>query len=164
MHVIMTIAVETPLIIEQVFDIAKVLNRVFGETVVGGKGKKVATKTIKDGVHFYDFMFDTDGSEELCDTIANELYNSLDFDFSMEIDCEVNEEFLSGCDADDDEGVLLIEDEPSIIHSKWMSDRLSHGWKFGSEFDEKAKTDPLMRPYHALSTRQQTIVLNNYQR
>ncbi len=162
MNVIMTIAVETPLEKPQVIEIAKVVNRIFNQTVIGGKGKKIATQSSKDGVHFYDFEFDVDGSEEQCDLIANELYNTLSFDFSMEIDCEVNEDYLHGCNADDDEGKLLIEDEPSVIHAKWLSQRIKEGWKFGTEFSEDVKTDPLMRPYHALSARQQAIALNNH--
>ena len=55
MNTIMTVATETPISKDQILDIARVVNSVFGEKVIGGKGKKVATISEKDGYHLYDF-------------------------------------------------------------------------------------------------------------
>lgn len=164
MQVQMEVRVDERLSKEQVFEVAKLTNKVFGKQVLGGKGKKVATIGQAAGKFCYTFSFDCDSQEENCDLLANELYTKLSFDFELEIDCEVHEEYLVPCDLDDDsdEGQILIEDEPSVKHAKWMSRQVDDGWRFGMEYDEKSKTSPYLRPYHTLSVRQREELSEEY--
>jgi len=167
MNVVMTISTEDTLSKEQVFSIARIINKICKDTVIGGKGKKVADLNKSNGINSYTFEYDTNSTEEVCDQIANEIYNTVDVDFEMEIDCDMNEDYLDTPDNNKDNDLqskseLLIEDEPSVKHSKWMSSKIKDGWVFGSEYNEDDKTDPLMRPYHSLSGRQQALALSKH--
>lgn len=162
MEIQMEVRVSKELTKEEVFSIAKATNVIFGEQVIGGKGKKVATIKKDGNDTIYQFNFESESKEQTCDILASELYTKLPFDFELEIECEIDEDYLSPYDDDDEEGTILIEDEPSVKHAKWMSKMTSEGWKFGMEKDDSKKTSPLMRPYHALSERQKREVLNFY--
>lgn len=144
---------------KQVINVANIINRVFGRTVVGGKGKKICSiNTDGDGVH-YTFTFETDNTEDTCDVLANELYNELEFDFELQIECEIDEDYLEPCDSD--EGVMLIDDDTSVEHSKWMSKCVSEGWKFGMEYSSKDKKSPFLKPYHSLSEAQKEVLIKS---
>lgn len=164
MEIQMEMRVRDPLSKDDVFSVAKATNQIFGKQVIGGKGKKVASVTKDGDFTIYRFDFECESKEDMCDILASELYTRLPFDFELEIDCEIDEDYLVPCDDDDGEGTILIEDEPSVKHASWVSRMTSDGWRFGMEHDESNKTCPYLRPYHTLSSRQQNEVKKLYKR
>jgi len=44
----------------------------------------------------------------------------------------------------------LIEEVSKNVHEVWAASRISQGWKYGKERDEKMKTHPCLVPYEEL--------------
>lgn len=44
----------------------------------------------------------------------------------------------------------LIEEVSKNVHEVWAASRISQGWKYGKERDEKKKTHPCLVPYEEL--------------
>lgn len=145
---------------ENILHIGKIVNSVFKEQLVGGKGKKLCgINTDDDGIH-HTFTFETDNTEEMCDILASELYTKLEFDFEVQIECEVDEDYLEPCE--DDSGVMLIDDDDeSQEHAKWVSDSISEGWVYGSEHSPKEKRTPFLKPYHTLTDTQKEVMIKS---
>lgn len=139
--------------------VGKIVNKVFGKSVIGGKGKKICDVARDgDGTH-YVFEFDCDNSEDTCDVLASELYTNLEFDFEVQIECEIDEDYLEPCD--DDKGVMLIDDSDSQEHAQWVSECINEGWKFGMDYDKNRKTSPFLKPYHTLSEKQKEVMIKS---
>lgn len=139
-----------------VINTAKVINTVFQEKVVGGKGRKIASTSHDGDGHHYTFTITSTNDEGVCDVLANELYNKLDFDFELQIDCDIDEDYLEPCD--DSDGVMLIDDEHTVKHSKWVSECVNEGWTFGTDYSKSKKTSPFLKPYHTLSETQKKVL------
>lgn len=139
----------------------KLINTVFNKSVIGGKGKKIcSTSQDGDGYH-YTFEIECDNDEDICDVLANELYNHLDFDFELQIECDLDEDYL---EPSDDEGVMLIDDDESVEHSKWVSGCVKEGWMHGSEYSKSKKTSPFLKPYHGLTETQKKVLIKSKDR
>lgn len=146
----------------QIMNVGTIINRVFGKSVIGGKGRKVCSISRDgDGTH-YTFTFESENTEDTCDILANELYNKLDFDFEVQIECDIDEDYLEPCDNDD--SIMLIDDDTSVEHSKWVSECVSNGWSYGMEYSKKDKKSPFLKPYHALSESQKEVLIKSKDR
>lgn len=142
-----------------ILQIGKIVNAVFNEQLVGGKGKKLCgINTDEDSVH-HTFVFETDNTEEMCDILASELYTKLDFDFEVQIECEIDEDYLEPCE--DDSGVMLIDDSESQEHAKWVSDSMAEGWVYGTQHNPKEKRSPFLKPYHTLTDTQKEVMIKS---
>jgi len=142
----------------KLINIGSIINTVFAKKVVGGKGKKICSTTHDGDGYHYTYEFQCDNDEDRCDVLANELYNKLDFDFELQIECDIDEDYLEPCD---DTGVMLIDDEDSVKHSKWASKCVDEGWTYGSEYSKKHKTSPFLKPYHSLSETQKKVLIKS---
>lgn len=148
-----------PLEKSQIINTGSIINAVFGKPLVGGKGRKIcSTRTDGDG-HHYTYEFQCENDEDRCDVLANELYNKLDFDFELQIECDIDEDYLEPCD--DDTGIMLIDDEDSVKHSKWASECMSEGWTYGTEYNASKKTSPFLKPYHSLTETQKKVLMKS---
>ena len=90
----------------------------------------------------YDFRMNRAVTEAEADVIFDLLNEWTTRDYEMEI--TTSEKF------DLPEGETEI-DLSAMRHNRWLSERVSEGWRYGLEFSEEAKTDPRLRPYHELS-------------
>ena len=90
----------------------------------------------------YDFRMNRAVTEAEADVIFDLLNEWTTRDYEMEI--TTSEKF------DLPEGETEI-DLSAMRHNRWLSERVSEGWRYGLEFNEDAKTDPRLRPYHELS-------------
>lgn len=139
--------------------IGKIVNNVFGEKLIGGKGKKICSCSQDHDGHHHTFEFQFENNEDVCDVLASELYNKLTFDFELQIDCDINEDYL---EPSDDTGILLIDKKGvSHDHSQWVSECISEGWKYGGDYDANRKTSPFLKPYHTLSETQKKVLIKS---
>ena len=90
----------------------------------------------------YDFRMNRAVTEAEADVIFDLLNEWTTRDYEMEI--TTSEKF------DLPEGETEI-DLSAMRHNRSLSERVSEGWRYGLEFNEDAKTDPRLRPYHELS-------------
>lgn len=90
----------------------------------------------------YDFRMNRAVTEAEADIIFDLLNEWTTRDYEMEI--TTSEKF------DLPTGETEI-DLSAMRHNRWLSERVSEGWRYGLEFNEDAKTDPRLRPYHELS-------------
>jgi len=142
----------------KVINIGSIINTVFSKKVIGGKGKKICSSSQDGDGYHYTYEFQSSNDEDHCDVLANELYNKLDFDFELQIECDIDEDYLEPCD---DTGVMLIDDDDSVKHSKWASKCVDEGWTYGSVYNKKDKKSPFLKPYHSLSETQKKVLIKS---
>lgn len=143
----------------QVIKVGTVINSVFNKKVIGGKGRKIcSTSSDGDGFH-YTYTFGDENTEDHCDLLANELYNKLDFEFELQVECDIDEEYLEPCD--DSECYMLIDDDETVKHSNWVSSCIDEGWSLGSEYNSKDKTSPFLKSYHSLTETQKKVLIKS---
>ena len=85
----------------------------------------------------YDFRMNRAVTEAEADVIFDLLNEWTARDYEMEI--TTSEKF------DLPEGETEI-DLSAMRHNRWLSERVSEGWRYGLEFNEDDKTDPRLRP------------------
>ena len=92
--------------------------------------------------NMYDFRMNRTVTEAEAEVIFDLLNDWTESDYTMEI--TTSEKF--------DLPVGETEtDLTAMRHNRWLSERVSVGWRYGLEFNEADKTDPRLRPYHELS-------------
>ena len=45
----------------------------------------------------------------------------------------------------------------AMKHNRWISNKVSEGWRYGLQFDKTTLTDPRLRPYHELTEKLKNI-------
>ena len=45
----------------------------------------------------------------------------------------------------------------AMKHNRWISNKVSDGWRYGLQYDKTALTDPRLRPYHELTDKLKNI-------
>ena len=95
-----------------------------------------------EGKHAYDFRMNRSVTEAEAEVILKLLNEWTDKDYIFEITTSEKFDMPYG-----EEEIDLT----STKHNKWISERVSEGWRYGLEFNEEKKTDPRLRPYHELS-------------
>ena len=44
-----------------------------------------------------------------------------------------------------------------MLHAKWMRDKLADGWRYGIKFNQREKTNPMLKPWHELSNEYKNV-------
>lgn len=121
------------------------------ELITISKEKPLAKKyTLEDGYTVYCFQFNDGITGEEADSIVGGLYNTLTFDFVAEINSDV-------VDYEEDIEESIEESDP-VKHARWVQEQIDEGWSYGLEFDESAKKNPYIRPYHQLTKSQKKMI------
>ena len=92
--------------------------------------------------HVYDFRLYRAVTEAEAEVILKLLQSWTDKDFTMEI--TTSEKY------DIPEGETEV-DLTARNHNRWVSGKVSEGWRYGLVFSEKEKTDPRLKPWHELT-------------
>ena len=138
--------------VKDIKTVIRVINDSSGKTLITISKDKPLTKkyTLEDGYTVYTFNFEDSVNGEEADSIIGGLYNTLEFNFVAEINSEI-------VDYDDDIEECIEESDP-IKHARWVQDQVNEGWSYGLEFDESAKKNPYIRPYHQLTKNQKKMI------
>lgn len=105
------------------------------------EGTAVIYHTFNDK-NMYDFRLNRSVTEAEAEVILGLLNEWTEDDYTMEI--TTSEKY------DIPEGETDI-DISAMKHNRWLSERVSEGWRYGLQFNTEDKTDPRLRPYHELS-------------
>lgn len=105
------------------------------------EGTAVIYHTFNDK-NMYDFRLNRSVTEAEAEVILGLLNEWTTDDYTMEI--TTSEKY------DIPEGETDI-DISAMKHNRWLSERVSEGWRYGLQFNTEDKTDPRLRPYHELS-------------
>jgi hypothetical protein len=97
---------------------------------------------IDDTKHLYDFKIDRSLTEAESEVILAVIEKWTESDFLLEV-TTIEDYFLP-------ENEYEV-DVTSMKHNRWMNNKVDEGWRYGLEFNEDAKTDPRLRPYHELT-------------
>lgn len=95
-----------------------------------------------DNKNMYDFRLNRSVTEAEAEVILGLINEWTQDDYSMEITTSEKYDLPEG---------EAEADITAIKHNRWLSERVSEGWRYGLEFNESDKTDPRLRPYHELS-------------
>ena len=95
-----------------------------------------------DNKNMYDFRLNRSVTEAEAEVILDLINEWTQDDYSMEITTSEKYDLPEG---------EIEADITAIKHNRWLSERVSEGWRYGLEFNESDKTDPRLRPYHELS-------------
>lgn len=132
--------------------IINVINDSAGKDVISkDKNKPLAKKySLDDSYVVYMMTFSEPISGDESDSIVGGLYNTLEFDFVVEINSDMVEY--------DDNIEENIEDRDQVLHARWVQEQVSDGWSYGLEFNEEKKQNPYIRPYHQLTKSQKKLI------
>jgi len=103
---------------------------------------------LRDEKHIYDFRLNRGVTEEEAEVILGLITDWTDADFVMEI--------TTSKDYDIPEGEIEVN-LTAMKHNRWISTKVSDGWRYGLEFSKESKTDPRLRPYHELTDKLKNI-------
>ena len=95
-----------------------------------------------DNKNMYDFRLNRSVTEAEAEVILGLINEWTQDDYSMEITTSEKYDLPEG---------EIEADITAMKHNRWLSERVSEGWRYGLEFNETDKTDPRLRPYHELS-------------
>lgn len=95
-----------------------------------------------DNKNMYDFRLNRSVTEAEAEVILGLINEWTQDDYSMEITTSEKYDLPEG---------ETEADITAMKHNRWLSERVSEGWRYGLEFNESDKTDPRLRPYHELS-------------
>ena len=95
-----------------------------------------------DNKNMYDFRLNRSVTEAEAEVILGLINEWTQDDYSMEITTSEKYDLPEG---------EVEADITAMKHNRWLSERVSEGWRYGLEFNESDKTDPRLRPYHELS-------------
>lgn len=95
-----------------------------------------------DNKNMYDFRLNRSVTEAEAEVILGLINEWIQDDYSMEITTSEKYDLPEG---------EIEADITAMKHNRWLSERVSEGWRYGLEFNETDKTDPRLRPYHELS-------------
>jgi len=98
--------------------------------------------------HIYDFRLNRGVTEEEAEVILGLITDWTDDDFIMEV--------TTSKDYDIPEGETEVN-LTAMKHNRWISNKVSEGWRYGLEFSKESKTDPRLRPYHELTDKLKNI-------
>jgi len=98
--------------------------------------------------HVYDFRLNRGVTEEEAEVILELITDWTDNDFVMEITTSKN------YDIPDGEHEINLT---AMKHNRWISNKVSDGWRYGLQYDKTALTDPRLRPYHELTDKLKNI-------
>jgi len=96
----------------------------------------------------YDFRLMRKISEREAEIVFDNIQQDITGDFQMEVTTSERYDLPEG------------EDEIDITamrHNRWVSERVSNGWRYGLKLNEEEKTDPRLRPYHELTEKIKNI-------
>ena len=103
---------------------------------------------LRDEEHVYDFRLNRGVTEEEAEVILDLITDWTEADFVMEI--------TTSKDYDIPEGETEIN-LTAMKHNRWISNKVSDGWRYGLQYDKTALTDPRLRPYHELTDKLKNI-------
>ena len=103
---------------------------------------------LRDEEHVYDFRLNRGVTEEEAEVILGLITDWTEADFVMEI--------TTSKDYDIPEGETEIN-LTAMKHNRWISNKVSDGWRYGLQYDKTALTDPRLRPYHELTDKLKNI-------
>ena len=95
-----------------------------------------------DNKNMYDFRLNRSVTEAEAEVILGLINEWTQDDYTMEITTSEKYDLPEG---------EIEADITAMKHNRWLSERVSEGWRYGLEFNETDKTDPRLRPYHELS-------------
>lgn len=95
-----------------------------------------------DNKNMYDFCLNRSVTETEAEVILGLINEWTQDDYTMEITTSEKYDLPEG---------EIEADITAMKHNRWLSERVSEGWRYGLEFNESDKTDPRLRPYHELS-------------
>lgn len=95
-----------------------------------------------DNKNMYDFRLNRSVTEAEAEVILGLINEWTQDDYSMEITTSEKYDLPEG---------ETEADITAMKHNRWLSERVTEGWRYGLEFNESDKTDPRLRPYHELS-------------
>lgn len=95
-----------------------------------------------DNKNMYDFRLNRSVTEAEAEVILGLINEWTQDDYTMEITTSEKYDLPEG---------EIEADITAMKHNRWLSERVSEGWRYGLEFNESDKTDPRLRPYHELS-------------
>lgn len=95
-----------------------------------------------DNKNMYDFRLNRSVTEAEAEVILGLINEWTEDDYTMEITTSEKYDLPEG---------EVEADITAMKHNRWLSERVSEGWRYGLEFNESDKTDPRLRPYHELS-------------
>lgn len=95
-----------------------------------------------DNKNMYDFRLNRSVTEAEAEVILGLINEWTQDDYIMEITTSEKYDLPEG---------EIEADITAMKHNRWLSERVSEGWRYGLEFNESDKTDPRLRPYHELS-------------
>ena len=95
-----------------------------------------------DNKNMYDFRLNRSVTEAEAEVILGLINEWTEDDYTMEITTSEKYDLPEG---------EVEADITAMKHNRWLSGRVSEGWRYGLEFNESDKTDPRLRPYHELS-------------
>lgn len=129
-----------------IIKIAKKIRKHFGEHVLP-KDQGIATYRFSKDLHRYEFIFHSDITETDSEKLASIFYYVIPHDFELEIDIDIPEEHLTEVEE-------YEELSESTKHELWMQCKISEGWRYGMCFSSTDKTDPCLRPFYQLTSKQ----------
>lgn len=132
-----------------IIKIAREMKKTFGPDIFIDKQISVYTKEKGTFQTFHNYTFTPNMvfDESNIEKIVSILYNTLSVDFTVEFDYEESED----CEDCEDDTEVLTD---AVKHELWVKERLQEGWRYGLEFSESDKTDPLLKPYYQLTDKQ----------
>ena len=95
-----------------------------------------------DNKNMYDFRLNRSVTEAEAEVILGLINEWIEDDYTMEITTSEKYDLPEG---------EVEADITAMKHNRWLSERVSEGWRYGLEFNESDKTDPRLRPYYELS-------------
>ena len=98
--------------------------------------------------HVYDFRLNRGVTEDEAEVILDLITDWTDNNFVMEITTSK------------DYDLPLGETEVNLTamkHNRWISNKVSDGWRYGLQYNKAELTDPRLRPYHELTEKLKNI-------
>ena len=95
-----------------------------------------------DNKNMYDFRLNRSVTEAEAESKLGIINEWTQDDYSKEIKTSEKYDLPEG---------EIEADITAMKHNRWLSERVSEGWRYGLEFNETDMTDPRLRPYHELS-------------
>lgn len=111
----------------------------------------------QDGEHRYIIPLTRDLSSEEAERIVDtfvDLYPDLDFDVQATAIFAPEPSYsLPVIDVEQEKYVALCTAWAKRQHDQWMQERQDNGWRYGTAFSLRDKTNPLLRPWDQLPDR-----------
>ena len=98
--------------------------------------------------HIYDFRLNRGVTEDEAEVILDLITDWTDNDFVMEITTSKDYDVPAG-----ETEVNLT----AMKHNRWISNKVSDGWRYGLQYNKAELTDPRLRPYHELTEKLKNI-------